>query len=227
MTSPALLDAVGYDDPVAYSAPVPYSLPAGTTTLRLYDAIGPAMRAGDAETGYTLLSWLDGPASLLDDVDQLVAETDLPGWARLFDPQTAPLVALGWLAQLVGERVATDPAGARQQIAGRSRWGRGRPNVILAAVRRTLTGERRAVLIERTDQADSSDRPYRFVVQVDATETPDPAVTAAALAAATPAGLLSSLAVLSTGRYSDAYTDDYPSSLPSGTYSGGYSDTYA
>lgn len=166
---------VGYDDPVDYSAPVPYSLPAGTTTLRLYEAVGPTMREGDADNGYPLLSLLDGPASLLDDVAHLVSDTEeLPGWAALFDPAAVQPARLAWLAQLVGEHLVGDVAARRQQIAGRRRWARGTVGAVEAAVAATLTGTAEVDIDERTDGQPGTDRPYRFVVRTLTSQTPRP-----------------------------------------------------
>lgn len=212
MTAPAMPGVVGYDDPVDYSAPVPYSLPAGTTTLRLYEAVGPAMREGDGDSGYPLLSLLDGPASLLDDVAELVSDTDeLPGWAGLFDPATVQPARLAWLAQLVGEQLVGDLAARRQQIAGRRSWARGTVGALEAAVAQTLTGSAEVDLDERTDGTGSGDQPYRFTVRTLRAQTPDPAATARALAAASPAGMRSSLLLVDGGRdgYRDTYTDTY------------------
>ena len=190
---PAVGDVAGYDDAVLYDAPVSYSLPAGATTLRLYEALGPAMRAGDEQTGYPLLSWIDGPASLLGDVDDLVRDGDeLPGWAGLF---TSPPPGLRpWVAQ------ALSPTRTRGTLPG-----------LRSAVAATLTGTAEIDVHERTDEIDTTDRPYRFVVRTLREQTPAPAATAAALLAATPAGMRSALRVVQGGRagYLDGYTDTY------------------
>lgn len=205
---------LAYDAAVSYAAPLPYGVPPATdATMRLYDAVGPAMRQGDSDGGHVLLSLLEGAGLLLQDVDQIVADTDTAvGWAAPFNPQTCPPAVLSWTAQIVGESlpVGLSLTDRRTQVAGRRRWRRGTPGGIAAAVAATLTGTKRVVFSERTDTLlrPAPDRPYRFVVIVDKAEMPNLAATSRALAEATPAGMLSTLIPLA-GYYQETYTSAY------------------
>lgn len=128
------------------------------TTEALYDAIGPGI-TGQDPTG-TLLAWLDGPGSLLGEVDDVVRDGDLPGWA-------AELTATGthrthWTAQLLGVVIpdgASDVA-ARALIQDRPAFRRGTVPALVAAAKEHLAGSQYVSVIER----DGS--PYKVRVQV-------------------------------------------------------------
>lgn len=152
------------------------------TSLALYDALGPGITVDD---GGTLLSWLDGPAALLGEVDDVVGDTDAgPGWSR-------ELTVTGsrnprWTAQLLGVQAppgATD-AQVRQLLSDRPAFRRGTPGAIIAAAAALLTGTRYVGLRERDGSA------YRLTVVTYTGETPNAAAVNAALQAAKPAGLV-------------------------------------
>lgn len=153
------------------------------TTDLLYEAIGPGITALDPDG--VLLALLDGPGSLLGEVDDVVRDSATAiGWA-------AELSADGshtprWTAQFLGVQVpgdATD-AVARDLIATRPSFRRGTVDALKAAAATLLTGTRHVTVRER----DGS--PYRVTVITYTTETPNAAAVNAALQAAKPAGLL-------------------------------------
>lgn len=152
------------------------------TTDLLYDAIGPGITTLD---NGTLLNWLDGPGSLLGEVDDVVRDSaTAPGWA-------AELTADGshnprWTAQFLGVQVPGDASEqmVRDLIAARPSFRRGTPGALRAAAQLLLTGTKRVDLFERDGSA------YRLRVRTYASETPDPAAVEAALRATKPAGLV-------------------------------------
>lgn len=152
------------------------------TSLRLYDAIGPGITVDDDGT---LLDWIDGPASLLGEVDDVVRDSEFGvGWSREFDPAFA--ASPRWTAQLLG---VVPPSGAtapevRQLITDRPAFRRGTVGALVAAAVPFLTGLRTVEVYERDGGA------YRVTVRTYTEETPDPAEVLAALLAAKPAGLI-------------------------------------
>lgn len=151
------------------------------TTDLLYEAIGPAITRGDDGT---FLDWLDGAGSLLGEVDDVVRDTDLPGWAAelTYDRTHRPR----WTGQFLGVQIpaGADDLAARDLIRDHPAIRRGTVAALVAAAQTTLTGSRYVNVIER----DGS--PYQLRVQVFIEETPDPAATEAALRAQKPAGLV-------------------------------------
>jgi len=156
------------------------SLPFATTT-KLFDAIGPGITTGDDGT---LLAWLDGPGALLGEVDDVVRDTDLPGWAAELD--YARTHRTRWTAQFVGVEIpdGTGDAAARLLIRDQPSTRRGTVAAIRGAAQATLTGAKYVNVIERDTSA------YTFRVQTFTTETPDAAATEAAIRAQKPAGLI-------------------------------------
>lgn len=151
------------------------------TTDALYAAIGPGITQDDDGT---LLAWLDGPGSLLGEVDDVVRDTDLPGWAA--ELTAARTHRPRWTAQLLG---VNPPASAtddqvRSLILARPAFRRGTVGAIVAAAQDTLTGSRYVYVIERYGS------PYQIRVQTFTEETPDPIAAEAAVRAQKPAGLV-------------------------------------
>lgn len=163
------------------------------TTDRLYEALGQGITTDDDGT---LLDWLDGPTSLLGEVDDVVRDTDDGlGWAREFDTELSH--SLRWVGQFLGVVVpdaATD-AQARSLIAERPAFRRGTVSALTAATQDHLTGSRYVGLRER----DGS--PYRLTVTTYTDETPDPAATEATLRAGKPAGLVLTYQVVASTSY--------------------------
>lgn len=83
-------------------------------------------------------------ATMWSEVEQYEADpdNDVVTWQALFDVDIAPMQALPWLAQCVGERlpVGIDEDDARAWIVASPNWSRGTPAGIVAAVKRLLTG---------------------------------------------------------------------------------------
>jgi hypothetical protein len=170
-------------------------------TERRYAALGPAITRPDPGLGWQLLRWLDGPGSIAQPVEDLVyADGPHAGWSLLFDIDRIPDDWLPWLAMVVGVTLRRGITADQQRAAiiAQERQGRGRPDAIIAAAQRHLTGSRRVVLRER----DGS--PYRLTVRTYASQTPDPAVVARSLEDAKPIGLVLTYEVLSGPTWDEA-----------------------
>lgn len=132
----------------------------------LWRACGPIAR-WDADAGYPLLTWLSGPGTILQVIDDLVRDTDAaPGWSVLLDVDRCPSYGLAWLAQFVGVRL--DPAAAdtakRAEIRTQPGFARGTVTALLAVAQSYLQGTRTVLINER----DTS--PYHLTVTVYAAE---------------------------------------------------------
>lgn len=158
---------------------------------RILDGIGPAARAQAGPVLQDLVQSLATPAA---EVDTLVQPGSRAGWASAFDLDTSPYPR--WLAQLVGVNVPgglTDDQ-VRVLVRDRPAQRRGTPAALLAAVRATLQGGRRAELLERVNG-----NAYATTVRVYQSEIPNLDVTAVERAAAAqkPVGLVVTVQVLS------------------------------
>lgn len=165
------------------------------TTDRLYDAVGPGITGLDPQG--ILRLWIDGPASLLGEVDDIVRDTDDGlGWSREFD--TAFATHPRWTAQFLGVTVPDDVSDstARELIATRPSFRRGTVDALKATAAMLLTGTRHVGVRERDGSA------YRLTVTTYTTETPDVAAVNAALQAAKPAGLVLTHQVVAPTSYS-------------------------
>lgn len=136
---------------------------------RLYDSVEPLTR-DDAANGWPLAYYSNGFAAMLDPVATLVSEQDdgTPGYAWLFDPDTAPL---GWLPYLeffagVTPYPAVDEAGRRLRIQETDGRRRGTPSAIKGAARQFLTGTKYVAVIPRNGA------PTHYTVVVRAVEIP-------------------------------------------------------
>jgi hypothetical protein len=91
-----------------------------------------------------LTAYTNAIASMWGEVEQFEDDpaNDIVGWQALFDVDIAPMIALPWLAQCVGERlpVGIDVDAARDWIRLNPRWMRGTEQAIVNAVKRCLTG---------------------------------------------------------------------------------------
>jgi hypothetical protein len=108
-------------------------------------------------------------------------ENDELGWAILLDPDRAPVQALPYLAQYVGERlpVGLDEAGMREWIKDSPNQRRGTIESIVRVAQRYLTGQRTVAISERSG-TDVNPEDY-LIVQTYTSETPNPALTYADL----------------------------------------------
>jgi hypothetical protein len=180
------------------------------TGARLYDALAPLAQE-DERYGWALAHFCASLATALDLPADLSRDQEdgTPGYGVLFqlDRLTGPLASLlPYVGQFVGVQglVGVTDDEKRFAIGSTSGFSRGRPAAILAAARATLTGAKRAHLIERTGSA------YRFAVTVVADDCPDLPTTTAAVAAQTPGGLVGTVSTVVGGDYAtlhDAHAD--------------------
>lgn len=120
---------------------------------------------------------------MLDPVNELMG--DVP-WFIAGDPDRIPVDGLPWLAQFVGVRTTVGASAAvqRAEIRQTAGWRRGTVASISSAVAATLTGTKTVVIREQYITA------YGLRVETYIDETPDPAVTEAAILTHKPAGIL-------------------------------------
>jgi hypothetical protein len=125
------------------------------------------------------------------EVYQADPANDVVSWQALLDVDIAPLQALPWLTQLVGDRlpVGLDEAAARDWIKATPNWQRGTPAGIVAAVQRLLIdpavvqfGVRRH--LDGTVDVDA------IAILTYASETPDPQAVRNALRRTVPADIV-------------------------------------
>lgn len=110
--------------------------------------------------------------SPLEPVYELVRERDdQKGWTVLLDPENCPVEFLPYLAQYVGCRPQPgwSEEHLRNEIKLPSTWKRGQPEAIRLTAQRTLTGEKRVIMRERTPE------PGCLYIRTMLEETPDPA----------------------------------------------------
>jgi hypothetical protein len=160
----------------------------------LYGRVEPYAYA-DADNNFDFELLCMALGAMFDELDDLALpdEDGRPGWVKLFDVDTAPVGALGWLAQLGGVRLkrnfANDPEGARQVIRLKSGFYRGSADALIQAVKDTLSDTKSVMLIERDGSA------YHFRVIVNVNEVASGAATEQAVIAHKPAGLTYTLTV--------------------------------
>lgn len=152
--------------------PEPSASPAAR---ELYGALEPAFTQGDSERDWLALricmALVAGKLDLLwsyliDD------ETNLPAWAVVLDPETAPAEALPYLAQFSGAILTPemDEEARRNAIQTPEAFSRGRLASIEAVVKRRLTGTKAVIVTERyTGSA------WKVRVETVEAETPDEA----------------------------------------------------
>ena len=123
-----------------------------------------------------LQDYLQAIASMWDEVEAYQAdpENGTNQWQALFDIDLAPLPALIWLAQTVGDRV---PVGynadqARAWIRALPNWNRGTPAAIIASVQRVLTGSK-SVLYRWRSRLDLTFDVDSVALMTYVAETPD------------------------------------------------------
>jgi hypothetical protein len=125
----------------------------------------------DSDSGSPLAWMCAAIGAQFADVDAIVRTDDngVPGWARLFNPATAPEARLEWLAQWIPGVPSIDglPGDEQRLLLVPNANQAGTPASIVAAVRPLLTGTQTVRLVERTTSA------YRHTVVVATSETPD------------------------------------------------------
>lgn len=152
---------------------------ASPAALELYEALEPAFTAGEEANDYlTLRICMAIVAGRLDLLHSYLVDdiTNLPAWAVVFDPETAPEEALPYLSQFSGAVLTPemDEAARRAAIKVPEAFSRGRPESLKAVARRRLEGTKAVVLTERyTGNA------WRIRVETLEAEMPDPEGTKA------------------------------------------------
>jgi hypothetical protein len=162
--------------------------PAQTKTgQRFYDATAP-LAGHDEENGWPIALLTVGFAAMLDQVADLVSDTDddVPGWVtRLFDIDNEPA---GWLPITeaflgVNPYPAVDEAGRRTRLKQTDGRRRGTPAAIKGAARQFLTGGQTVYLTQRVGAVATD-----YTVATLVSETPNSALVEAALVEQKPAG---------------------------------------
>lgn len=161
-----------------------------SVAARALDAMGEGFRD---QAGPLLEPMVGALVGDVEPAEALVAGPD--GWALAFDLDRTP--APGWLGQLAGVPDAAGNAAAQRAAVRARGYTRGTPAAIQAAAQATLTESRTVDILEREGGA------YRLTVRTYMRETPDPAATAAAIRAALPAGLATTIVVLSGWLWED------------------------
>jgi hypothetical protein len=171
----------------------------GPVAEEAYAGLGPYTE-GDEATGWHLLHFIAALTKGIQETDDLIRDSDIPGWAAMLDADRTPVGAIDWLGQFVG----VDPApgaineeGRRLRLKEASGFKRGTPNAIRGAARQSLTGRKRVQLFERDGSA------YRLRVVVFASETPDVDLTRKLVMAAKPAGIYLQFVVAAGMSYDD------------------------
>lgn len=167
----------------------------GSFAEDLYAALEPVSYA-DPTTGWPLLLFCGALGTLMQKVEDYVRDSpNGPGWTQLMDIDRVPREAIPYLAQYVGVQIPSSGLTEQQErdrTKGVGGWNRGTPAALIEQIKPHLTGAQRVLLRERSDPANSGDRPYHFTVVTYTSQTPDPAAVVAAIAdrhTGKPAGL--------------------------------------
>lgn len=185
-------DVFGAEAPIE-EAPTPAPPPAeeehvgGTVMAReAYAELGP-IAAPDPRFGFPVWALVNAIAEMFRQGEE--AGRALDGHApfsQVLDLSRTPAWLLPFVGLAVGVSVRNGtPAEQRAQIEQEEGWKRGRPTAIIAAVRSTLTGEKRVHLVER-----QGGDAWRYLVVTRPGETPSPALTELAGNAAKPVGII-------------------------------------
>ena len=122
-------------------------------TLRLWGVLPQFAQDSDAANGYPFLTWLEGPCSLLQTVDDMARDQGSnPGWSVLLDITRCPTAYLPWLAQFVGVRFSTlqtTDAQMRAAITTEQGFQRGTVAALIAATAPFMTSTAGVVVTER------------------------------------------------------------------------------
>lgn len=147
----------------------------------LYSALTPLAAAKDEALDWPLLKFCDALcAGNLERIYDIVRDRDeYPGWVVLLDPDAVPAWALPFAVQFVG----MDPESGltedqlREKFHLPESWRRGTTTAMVQAAKRTLTGPNPTVLVTQR----YLDSAWKMLVRTLVSETPDPAVTEAAI----------------------------------------------
>lgn len=156
------------------------------TGQQLYGSLAP-LATEDARHGYALAHFLQALAIPFDEAADLSRDREdgTIGWGILFDVDRVPAKFLPYVGQFVGIDVPEhlDDAAKRIRVRETGNRNRGSAAAIIGAARQRLTGTRTVYLMERHGS------PWRFTVATRTSETPNPALVAADVAAQKPAGM--------------------------------------
>jgi hypothetical protein len=150
-----------------------------------------------------LEDYLRAIATMFSEVELYAFDDDQgEGWEILFDPDRAPVKALPYLAQYVGEilPVGISEAGAREWIKDAPNQKRGTPRSIFLAAQRRLTGSRLVSMIERDGTVDT------LTIRTYQEQTPDPEGTLQDLLDVVPADVILDYTDLAGQLWSDVKT---------------------
>lgn len=156
---------------------------ASAAALEIYAGLEPAFTQDDEDRDFIdLRICMAITAGRLDLLHSYLIDdiTNLPAWAVIFDPETAPEEALPYLSQFSGAILTPemDEAARRKAIQVPEAFSRGRLASLEAVAKRRLTGTKAVVVTERyTENA------WRLRVETLEEETPDPAGTVADIVA--------------------------------------------
>lgn len=154
-----------------------------------------AWQAEDPANDWHLLKYIGAISAMFDQIAGYALDTTdgWPGWAILLDVDRCPVEALDWLGQFVGvqpvpiavgETQTAYVARKREVIRAAEGLNRGTVKAMIQAAQMTLTGTKKVYLNERSGGA------YNLSIATLASETPNSALTQAALVAQKPAGII-------------------------------------
>lgn len=163
---------------------------------QITESLGPFARESE-----DLGLFVEGLTAPMEEVYSIIGEEDQEfGWSVVLDPATCPEDALPWLAQFEGVELTEDMtvADRRAAIAAREGAARGRPETLRSRVIRTLTISRRVIIRERYN-----DNAYLLQIRTLDSETPDEALTRAAILSQKPAGIVLDYETYTDGTYGE------------------------
>jgi hypothetical protein len=166
----------------------------------IYEALAPGQTYADEANDWQLLSFCDAAAVPLE----LVWELAQSGWEVVFDVDTCPVFALGYLAQFVG--VTLEPAWSEEQGRTAIReplgFARGRPASIVAEIQEHLTGSKTVLMDER-----AGGDAYALTIRTLDSETPDPARVESEILKQKPDGIILDYDSTSSRTFADLDAD--------------------
>lgn len=170
--------------------------------LELYQALEP-LTLEDEANGSGMAKLLDAIAAMHQEVADLAQDTvtEDPGWSVILDSTRVPAKALSWLGQFVGvtpsELALLNEASQRTLLRARPKFARGTPLALVSALQATLTGEKTVFMRERYGGA------WKLSVRTITGQTPNEAVSEAAILSQKPAGITLDYSTVTGQDYQD------------------------